>query len=347
MRKGLVIFQVLAFLVLAGGASAYAYSVNSAVVNTPEPVGDIVTIALAASQPDWEQVMPYAVESGGMLWVIGSGDQTNISSQWPESGEHYDKVDEGTPDDMATYVYTDKKIYETDLYDLSELGIYDIEITDLTVSFRFSGGNDGTRDVTGYAAAVIKTGGRAYTGAQESQIGPAFVTRSYHWPNNPQTGTAWTIEELDELQAGAMIKTDDKDAPVRLTQVTVAVSYRETVISGNVPTGALFTVTPATGMNEYLQVSIYLTNTGNLNKAYDQLLLHLYLQNSVEASGEPGYEVLSLENGVASFNLPGGLVGGQTLRVVGGYYRLVSADITNWEDGWTVVPELYPEVSQR
>ncbi|MFH0941734.1 MAG: hypothetical protein V1823_01750 [Chloroflexota bacterium] len=344
MRKGLVIFQVLAFLVLVGGASAYAYRVSSSVVNTLEPTGDIATIAVAASQPDWEQVMPYTVEGGEMLWVIGRGDQARISDQWPESGEHFDKVAESTPDDAATFVYTDSKNYQTDLYNLSDPDIADVAITDLTVSFRFSGGN---QDIIGYASAVIKTGGSVYSGAEESQLGPAFVTRSYHWPTNPRTGAAWTVPELNDLQAGARIKTDDNKATVRLTQVTVAASYRQTLISGSAPTGDLFAVTPAPGLSEYLQVRVYLMNTGDLLKAYRELRLNLYLQDSVEASGSPGYEILSLENGGAVFNLPGGLPGSQALRVVGGSYRLVSANTTSWEAGWTVTPELYPEVSQR
>ena len=334
-------------LLLAGGASVYTYSVTSGVVPTPEPTGDIATSAVAGNQPIWDEVMPYVVESGEMLWVIGAGDETSISSQWPETGEHSDKVDESAPDDEKTYVYTNEDNYQVDLYDLSELGLYDIEITSLTVGFCFSGGADGGSSVTGYASAVIKTGGGVFAGAEESQLGPAFVTRSYRWAINPNTGAAWTPDEINELQAGARIKTDDMDAAVRLTQVTVAVGYREIVFSGSAPTGDLFTVTPHPDFNDYLQVRVYLTNTGDLIKAYDYLNLHLYLEDSVEASGVPGYEVLSLENGVATLNLPGSLEGSKTLSVMGGSYRLVSANITSWEEGWTVVPELYREVTQR
>jgi hypothetical protein len=334
-------------LLMAGGASVYTYSVTSGEVPTSEPTGDIATSAVTESQPIWDEVMPYVVESGEMLWVIGAGDETSISSQWPVTGEHFDKVDEGSPDDEATFVNTYENTYQTDLYDLSELALYDIEITSLTVGFRFSGGADGGNDVTGYASAVIKTGGGAFAGADESQLGPAFVTRSYGWDTNPDTGVAWTLDEINELQAGVRIKTDDDDASVRLTQVTVAVGYREIVFSGSAPTGDLFTVTPHPEFSDYLQVRVYLTNTGDLIKAYDYLNLHLHLEDSVEASEVPGYEMLSLENGVAIFNLPGGLEGSKTLSVTGGSYRMVSANITNWEEGWTVVPELYREVTQR
>lgn len=316
-------------------------------VTTPEPTGNIATSNVTENQPSWDEVMPYINESGEMLWVIGEGDKTRIASQWPETGEHYDKVDESTADDEATFVYTYSKKYQTDLYDLSELGLYDVEITGLSISFRFSGGADDGHDVTGYARAVIKTDGSGFNGAEESQLGPAFVTRSYHWDTNPKTGAAWTPDEIDELQAGAKIKTADKDAAVRLTQVTVAVSYREIVISGSAPTGDLFTITPHPEFSDYLQVGVYLTNTGDLIKAYDYLNLHLHLEDSVEASEAPGYQVLSLENGGVTFNLPGGMVGSKTLSVAGGSYRLVSANITNWEEGWTVVPELYPLITQR
>ncbi|RJQ38024.1 MAG: hypothetical protein C4555_05550 [Dehalococcoidia bacterium] len=180
MRKGLVILQVLAFLALAGGATAYAYSTGTGEVNTPEPTGNIATTAVAGAQPDWNSIV--------------SGNIT---------------------------------------------------------------------------------------------------------------------------------------------------------VSGNVSTGDLFEITPAEGLAEYLQVRVYLTNTGSLLKAYSHLSLNVYLQDSVEASGSPDYRVLSLENGSATLNLPPGVEGSKTLSVVGGSYQLVSDNTTNWQEGWTVVPELYPEVGQR
>jgi len=34
-----------------------------------------------------------------------AGDETTIASQYPDSGAHWDKVDEETPDNDTTYVY--------------------------------------------------------------------------------------------------------------------------------------------------------------------------------------------------------------------------------------------------
>lgn len=347
-RKGLVIIGAAVFLLLAGGAaSVYTYHVATGEVTTHEPTGNIVTSNVAESQPVWDEMMPYIIESGETLWLISTGNETSISGQWPDTGEHFDKVNESTPDDGVTFVYTYEDSYQVDLYDLSELELYDIDITGLTVGFRFSGGADGGSNVTGYANAVIKTSGEAFAGAEESQLGPVFVTRSYRWDTNPDTSTAWTLDEINELQAGARIKTGDTDAAVRLTQVTVTVGYLETIIEGSTPTGSLFTVTPHPDFNDYLQVRVYLANTGDLIKTYDYLNLHLRLEDSVEASGIPGYEILSLENGRVTFNLPGNLNGSKTISVTGGSYRLVSANTTNWEEGWTVTPELYLDLSQR
>ena len=39
--------------------------------------------------------------------------------------------------------------------------------------------------------------------------------------------------------------------------------------------------------------------------------------------------------------------GSYTLSVTGGSYQLLSRDVSEWEDGWTVSPELYCEVEQR
>jgi len=61
----------------------------------------------AYADPDTETLRPNA-----------AGDETSISSQYPVSGVHWDKVDEAIADDSATYVYTTSTSYQRDLYDI-------------------------------------------------------------------------------------------------------------------------------------------------------------------------------------------------------------------------------------
>ncbi len=87
--------------------------------------------------------------SGGQVKLIGSsgtetlrpnaaGDDTNISSQYPDSGAHYDKVDEVTADDYSTYVFTNSTSYQRDLYNIPDHSTGSGAIDNVTAYFRFA-----------------------------------------------------------------------------------------------------------------------------------------------------------------------------------------------------------------
>ena len=118
-------------------------------------------------------------------------------------------------------------------------------------------------------------------------------------------------------------------------------------IAGEVPSGDLYTINTGTGYPGDLLVRVYLTNTGDIIKAYQYLNMKLYLTNSTESQVEPFYLLLSPENGLVTFNLEGGGGGNYTLSVVGGSYHLQGPKPDKWEEGWTVVPEFYAEVLPR
>ena len=70
---------------------------------------------------------------------------------------------------------------------------------------------------------------------------------------------------------------------------------------GEVPTGDLFDITPSAEYSGDLAMKVYLTNTGNLIKAYEYLNMKLYLEGSVEAGETPNYQLLTLQNGEVNF----------------------------------------------
>jgi len=74
-------------------------------------------------------------------------------------------------------------------------------------------------------------------------------------------------------------------------------------LMGEVPSGDLFDITPSAEYSGDLAVKVYLTNTGDLIKAYDYLNMKLYLEGSVEAGETPDYRLLTLQNGEANFNM--------------------------------------------
>jgi len=260
-------------------------------------------------------------------------------------------VDDMPADDGKTYLSsTFFNQYRTDLYKLADHKSFEEgvvkEIKSVSVFFRFAGSTDGG-DHEGYAKPVIKIYGNVYEGKEEIQTGGNFTTRSYEWKGNPATAKRWTWDEVNSLQAGISLKVDKVHWPASVTQVYVAVNYEKKVTQSEVPLGNLFHITLHPEYTGDHSVKIYLTNTAELIKAYTYLNMELYVAKSVEAQKPPTIRVLSLENGVASFNIEGGTARKYTVEVWGGAYRLVSSDLTEWGAGWSVVPELYCEVSQR
>ena len=173
-----------------------------------------------------------------------------------------------------------------------------------------------------------------------------FATRSYSWAKNPATNEAWTWEEIDTLQAGVSLM-GRHDGPVICTQVYVKVNYEFVQTQGAVPLGNLFDILPHPNYTGDLLVKLYLTNTSDLLKAYQYINMKLYVEGSLEAEEIPAYQILSMENGVAFFNMESGSAESYTIKIIGGSYRLISGDIADWGEGWSIVPELYCEVSQR
>ena len=128
------------------------------------------------------------------------------------------------------------------------------------------------------------------------------------------------------------------------TQVFVAIDYTEEVVTeGDVPIGNLFDITTHEQYTGDLGVTVYLLNTGSLVKAYNYVNIKLELEDSVEGT----YQPLTFNNGVATFKLEGCPGATRTLSVTGGSYSLVSGNPAEWQPGWSIVPELHCEITQR
>lgn len=84
-----------------------------------------------------------------------------------------------------------------------------------------------------------------------------------------------------------------------------------------------------------------------MHPAYSYLNMKLYLEGSVEAGQTRNYQLLTLSNGTATFNLKDCAGLPHTLSVIGGSYGLKSRDSLEWAEGWSVTPEFYCEVMQR
>jgi len=350
-RKWRLIIGLVLALVVTSGLYAFTYLTATATMDVTVAGEEIATAAVAASPPDWNSVLGYSgIET---LRPSAGGDETGIDDQEPLTGEHWDKVDEETSDGDYTYVSTENWDWQEDLYNIPDhsLGSDTINYVKVYAVARreaFGGSPQSSLYIH------IKTNGVEYN-VIETTLTTSYLPYSYQWNTNPQTGNPWTWDEIDALQIGVRIRRPRAGRYTRVTQVYAEVNYSTIKLCGEVPTGDLFDITPDDDYTGDLAVKVYLTNTGDLVKAYQYLNMKLYLEGSVEAGETPNYQLLTLDNGEATFNLKDYAPGTYTLSVghgaspaiPGGSYGLVSTDSSVWEAGWTVTPEFYCLIMQR
>ncbi len=342
-RPRIIIALILA-LTISSGLYAYTYSSASGTIGITEPTGDIATSNTTATHPDWESVL-VPVNDSVILRPNAAGDTTNITSQYPVTGQHWDKVDEEEPDYNATYVVTDSIAWQVDLYNTAN---HSTQTAGGTINYVtvFMVSSSTANSTQSNAYIHIKTNGVAYNGTSENTT-IDYATYWYDWSNNPQTGQAWTWAQIDALQIGVGLRQAGGGASTRCTQVYTQINFDAPPLTGSVSTGDLFVVYPHTDYPGDLAVKVYTVDTGNLTKAYKYLNMEVYLEGSLEAGKTPNYILLTLQNGTAPFTLIDGGNDSNALSVISGNYTLTSRHIPEWEIGWTVTPELYCEVTQR
>lgn len=330
-------------LVITGSAYAYTWTTSELSIGISEPTGDIATVNATATQPDWDEVL-VPVTDTIIYRPDAAGDETDIADQFPAAGNHWDKVDEAISDNDTSYLSTEDKNWQEDLFNIPDHSTQtaggDINHANVYMVSR-------VEEVQDPAAYVhIKTNGTEYNGASEN-LTTGYATYSYQWNTNPQTSADWTWNEIDTLQIGIGLTRPKKNRYTRSTQNYVEVEFEAPPLTGNTPTGDLFEVSEHPDYGGDLTIIVYLTNTDALQKAFNNLSMQLYLEDSEEASESPNYQTLTLTNGMATFTLKDPVSDDHTLSVTGGSYTLTSREISEWAAGYTVTPELYCEVIQR
>ena len=343
-NKFYLLAALASVLIIGGGIYAYTFTTGLTLINIAEPTADVATSNETPTQPDWDDVLD-PVGSSETLRPNEAGDECNITNEAGEScPNHYMNVDEVTSDDDTTTVYAkDFTTWERDLYNINNHSVGVGTINEVTVYARAIGADTPTQASLGI---VLKSGNTTSESANQT-ITTSWANYSNTWYTNPDTGSDFTWAEIDSLQAGVTLRACAAGKESWVTQVWVVVIWEAPAISGSTPTGDLFYVTPHADYSGNLSVKVYLLNTGDLTKAYEYLNMELYLEDSVEAGETPNYQLLTLDEEVATFLMNDIVSGNHTLSVTGGTYELRSRDPNEWASGYTVTPELYCEVTQR
>ena len=128
-----------------------------------------------------------------------AGDLTEWGYQYPETGEHWDKVDEAEADDDATYIRNwQGGATKQDLFNLPAPS-GEGSIIKITLYFCVK---DTQAPCSNEFYGLIKTGGTIYESSLKQPGDTDWVLYSYEWAANPDTEEAWTWDDITALQIG-------------------------------------------------------------------------------------------------------------------------------------------------
>ena len=155
-----------------------------------------------------------------------AGDETLISEQEPNTGEHWEKVDDSTSDDDSTYVATSNENWQEDLYSTANhtTGSGTINYVRVYMVARATGAPLQTGAYVHIKTNNLEANGTAVT------VTESYAPYYYQWDTNPQTGEAWTWDEIDALQIGVGLRASRTTGGpagkyTRCTQVYAEVNY--------------------------------------------------------------------------------------------------------------------------
>jgi hypothetical protein len=190
------------FNVKINGVSAGNFSGSTSLNNYNIDTVGLVTSGGACSYY-WDNVVVddsawTGVTRIAILTPSGAGN----SAQWdPSTGANYACVDE-VPYSDADYVSTNV-VDEVDTYAMSDLPSEAAVIKCVQVTAR--GRKEGAATPQTIALAVRTTGGDYYSGDQPLET--TFVPYNNIWELNPNSAAAWTLSEVNAMEAGVKSRT--------------------------------------------------------------------------------------------------------------------------------------------
>ncbi|MFP3984993.1 MAG: hypothetical protein ACLFU9_03370 [Candidatus Bathyarchaeia archaeon] len=158
--------------------------------------------------------------SGGSPEIVilrpnAAGNYTEWTTVYPEGSEHWEAVEDVTPDDDATYIETATSGHR-DTFRLPNIPSGAV-VSSVSVYAR-------ARGLPGPSASfniMIRTHNTDYF-SNNITPDPVYGTTSYTWTSNPYTGTNWTVGEVNDLEIGIRCSSARS---VRATQVYAEVTY--------------------------------------------------------------------------------------------------------------------------
>ena len=178
----------------------------------------------------------YSLPDTETLYPEGAGSYTEFPNQHPDSGFHWDKVDEAIPDEASTYIYS--AIDDTGTY-IDTFTVQDSSIEEgntinsVTVYIR-ERSIPTTGNLRGYSGTEMISHSTLYEGA----FAYASSTWSYKttvYDVNPFTNEEWTLEEINAIEIGAKGRSryDSRNGEwtsADITQCKIVIDYSPPVV---------------------------------------------------------------------------------------------------------------------
>ena len=157
------------------------------------------------------------------LRPLGAGDVTECL---PSAAPNWDCVDETPHDGDETFITADAELLPAvsrDVYALPDGQVPDGATIQSVKVYNV------VRSLNSWKRAsfsrLLKTNGTVFSGVAAT-VGTTYTLVSTEWNTNPVTGLAWTVDEINSLQAGGSIQPNaDGVSNGRITQVYVEVVY--------------------------------------------------------------------------------------------------------------------------
>lgn len=155
------------------------------------------------------------------LRPVGVGTQTQITSQFPASGDHWDKVDESVPDNNTSYIYSSSVTIKVDAFELPD---HTFEIGVITNVKVYAVAKD--TNVNGRSALGLKIDGTVYrTGEQLPSDDVWTALTPYESATNPATSDNWTWADIDAMEVIVYQRYSVTVSTVYTTQTYVEVTF--------------------------------------------------------------------------------------------------------------------------
>jgi hypothetical protein len=147
-----------------------------------------------------------------------AGQYAQWTQEYPSGSAHWDCCDEDPPDDDSSYVETNTAAWKYEAYNLeNHTGSGTINWVRVYVRAKFTSAG------TSNFRTLIRTYDTDYESG-DITLSTSYQNNYTQYDTNPNTGLAWTWDEIDSLQAGASGRKSGT-INIRMTAVWVVINY--------------------------------------------------------------------------------------------------------------------------